>query len=217
MDAAAELVLYGSPGSGSAAIEAALGLAGLPYRLVNAASWDADSALDELRRVNPLLQIPALVWPDGRAMTESAAILVELGLRHPASALLPEEPAARAQVLRGLVYIASQCYAAIGVVDYPERWCTPCDDDTAARIRAGTRARLHALWEGFADTFPAAPWLSGERLGALDLLAAVVSKWSGARAHLAQSRPAFAALLARIDAQPAVAAVFARHWPDRDR
>ena len=31
------------------------------------------------------------------------------------------------------------------------------------------------------DTFPAQPFLTGERLGALDLLAAVVSKWSGSR------------------------------------
>ena len=33
------------------------------------------------------------------------------------------------------------------------------------------------------------PWLSGERLGALDILAATVSMWSGARKALAESRP----------------------------
>lgn len=211
-----ELTLYGAEGSGSAAIEAALVLAGLPHRRVDAASWDPASELDALRRVNPLLQIPVLVWPDGHAMSESAAILIELALRHPASGLLPEAPADRAQAIAGLVYIAANCYAAIGVIDYPERWCTPSDDDSAARIRAGTRARLHTLWEGFADRFAATPWLGGERLGALDLLAAVVSRWSGARAHLAAQRPAFAALLARIDTHPAVAAVFARHWPPGD-
>ena len=31
----------------------------------------------------------------------------------------------RAQALRGLVFIAANCYAAIGVIDYPERWCLP--------------------------------------------------------------------------------------------
>ena len=58
------------------------------------------------------------------------------------------------------------------------------------------RARLHELWQIFADQFPAAPWLSGERLGALDILAATVSKWSGARKALAESRPEFAAIYA---------------------
>ena len=75
------------------------------------------------------------------------------------------------------------------------------------------QARLHELWALFADQFPAAPWLSGERLGALDILAATVSKWSGARKALAESRPGFAQLLARIEADPKVAAVWARHWP----
>ena len=77
------------------------------------------------------------------------------------------------------------------------------------------RARLHELWDVFADQFPATPWLSGERLGALDILAATVSMWSGARKHLAQSRPAFSALLARIEADPRIAPVWARHWPPK--
>ena len=75
------------------------------------------------------------------------------------------------------------------------------------------RARLHELWQIFADQFPATPWLSGEGLGALDILAATVSKWSGARKALAESRPQFAALLGRIDADPRIAPVWARHWP----
>jgi len=208
-----EHVLYGYDGSGSAAVEVALLRLGLPHRVVNAASWDAASALDALKQVNPLLQIPALVWPDGSAMSESAAILIELGLRHPASGLLPADPVQRAQVLRGLVYVAAQCYAAIGVIDYPERWCAGGDEAAHAQIRAGARARLHGLWDQFADMFPARPYLGGEDLGALDLLATVVSKWSGARPHLKASRPAFSALLARVEADPVVAAVFARHWP----
>jgi GST-like protein len=208
-----EHVLYGHQGSGSAAIEIALDIAGIPHRIVSAATWDEKSALDELRKVNPLQQIPALVFPDGTVMTESAAILIELGLRHPRSGLLPAEPKARARSIRGLVYVAANCYAAIGVIDYPERWCEDCDEDTRKRIIAGTRARLHQLWERFADQFDASAWLSGDQLGALDVLAGTVSKWSGARKHLEQHRPALHALLQRIDAHPQVAAVFARHWP----
>ena len=83
----------------------------------------------------------------------------------------------------------------------------------ASASRPARRTRLHYLWDVFADTFPAQPFLTGERLGALDLLAAVVSKWSGSRKHLAASRPAFSALLARIEGDPRVAPVFARHWP----
>ncbi len=206
-------VLYGSRGSGSAAIEAALALLGTPFRIVEAASWVPGPGLDELRTVNPLAQIPTLVLPDGTVLTESAAILMHLGLAHPDTTLLPVEASARAQTLRGLVYIAANCYAAIGIIDFPERWCTDADEATSKRIKAGSTQRLHELWDIFADTFPAQPFLGGRDMGALDLLAAVVSKWSGARAHLAASRPAFRALLAHIESDPRVAAVFTRHWP----
>ena len=202
------LTLYGAKGSGSAAIEAALTIAGLPFRAVEAASWVPGPGLDELKRVNPLAQIPTLVLDDGAVMTESAAILIWLGLRYPKSGLLPAEPA---QAIRGLVFVAANCYAAIGIIDYPERFCADCDKATAERIRQATKARLHHYWEMFADQFgagfqPSAP-------GALELLAATVSRWSGARTHLKDQRPAFHSMLEKVEADPRVAGIFQRHWP----
>ena len=204
------LTLYGAKGSGAAAAEAALRIADLPFRWVEAASWEAGAGLEELKRVNPLAQIPTLVLEDGTVMTESAAILIWLGLRYPQSGLLPAEPA---QAIRGLVYIAANCYAAIGVIDYPARFCAPCDDAMSERIRAGARARLHEYWRIFADEF--GPHMNPGQPGALDLLAAVVSRWSGARAHLKESRPAFHAMLEKVEADPHIAAIFQRHWPKK--
>jgi GST-like protein len=205
--------LYGYLGSGSAAVEAALLLIGLPHRIVDAASWDEQSAREELLQLNPLGQIPTLKLPDGSVLTESAAILIDLALRHPESGLLPTEPAARGRAIRGLTYIAANCYAVIGIIDYPERFCAEASDDTLEHIRQGSRDRLHALWDSFADTFEPQPYLSGEQPGALDLLTAVVSRWSGARKHLKRSRPAWYAVLDRIESHPALAGVFKRHWP----
>jgi len=207
--------LYGTQGSGSAAVEAALAIAGVEARLVDAASWQESPGLDELKRINPLAQIPTLVLDDGSVLSESAAILIHIGLVHPESGLLASDPRERAQQIRGLVYIAANCYAGIGILDFPDRWYPDPDDAVKEKMQARGRARLHELWEIFADQFPATPWLSGERLGALDILAATVSMWSGARKALAQSRPAFSALLGRIEADPRVAAVWARHWPKR--
>lgn len=205
--------LYGAQGSGSACVEAALEWCGLPYRLVEAATWEPDSALDELRRVNPLGQIPTLVLPDGTVLTESAAVLIHLGMAHPQSRLLPAGSSEQARAIRGLVYVAANCYAAIGVIDYPERWLAGADEATCDSLRKGTRKRLAGLWDVFADSFAATPWLSGAEMGALDLYTATISKWSGARAHLKKTRPAFHDLLLRIEAHPKVAPVFARHWP----
>jgi GST-like protein len=204
--------LYGSKASGSASVEAALEICGFPFRQVRAARWEADSAMDELLRVNPLGQIPTLVLPDGSVLTESAAILTHLGLLAKAGLLLPADPVARAQCLRGLVFIAANCYSAISIIDYPERWTDAPEEAQRELLREGTKKRLHRHWEIFADTFQADPFFNGATPGALDLFAAVVSKWAGTRAHVAEHRPAFLATLKRIEGHPIVAPVFARHW-----
>jgi GST-like protein len=205
--------LYGIEGSGSASVEIALLRCRAPFRIVRAASWEPGAGLDELACVNPLKQIPTLRLPDGSVLSESAAILIHLGLSFPDAELLPNDTALRAQAIRGLVFIAANCYAAISVIDYPERWTT--DDSKSARehVRAGARARLHANWQIFADQFAAYPFLGGDSPGALDYLAAVVSKWSGARAYLKANRPEFFATIERIERHASAAPVFARHWP----
>jgi GST-like protein len=127
--------------------------------------------------------------------------------KRPASGLLPAD---YEQAIRGLTFIAANCYAAIGVIDYPERFCSDCDKATGERIRTGTKARLHEYWSMFAGNFP---FLKNGHVGALELLAAVVSRWSGARAHLKANRPVFHGQLERIEEDPRIAAVFKRHWP----
>jgi GST-like protein len=209
--------LYGKKGSGSASVQVALDIVGASYRIVETASWEPNDAFQELLKVNPIGQIPTLVLPDGSALSESAAIHIHLADTHPHAGLLPRETAARAQAIRGLVFIAANCYPAITILDYPERFCRDADNDEAVkeRIRAGTRARLHRHWEMFADLFAPRPYLSGAEIGSLDLYAAVVSKWAGSRAHLRDARPVFHEALARIDAHPKVAPVFAQHWPEK--
>lgn len=204
--------LYGSRGSGSAAVEMALRACGLAYQPVRASSWEPDSALAELGRINPLRQIPTLVLTDGTVLTESAAILIHLALIAPQGALLPPAASARAEAIRGLVFIAANCYAAIGICDYPERWTTAADQGAHDALRQGARAQLYRNWEIFADSFAAQPYLSGALPGALDFLAAVVSRWSDARTHLAAQRPGFMAALQRIDAHPRVQQAAGEHW-----
>jgi len=129
------LMLYGAKGSGSAAIEAALTLAGVRFRSVKAATWEPGPGLRKLKRVNPLAQIPTLVLDDGTVMSESAAILIWLGVRYPKAGLLPAKPA---QAIRGLVFLAANCYAAIGIIDYPSATAPTA---TRRRPNASRRAR----------------------------------------------------------------------------
>lgn len=204
--------LYGHQNSGAAAIEAALELCEIPYRFIDVElSTEAAQALEKL---NPLKQIPTLQLPDGSILSESAAILIHLGLTFPSSNLLSDDPAERDQAIRGLAYIVSNCYAAIGIIDYPERWLAEADESSRENLMAGARRRLHWSWEVFADQFSAELYLDDEPPGALDVLAAVITRWAGSREHLRNTRPGFYAWLTRIDRHPTLAPVFARHWPD---
>lgn len=139
--------LYGKKGSGSASTEAALSVIGAPCRIIETASWEKNDAFADLLKLNPLGQIPTLRLEDGSVLSESAAILIHLGSAHPESRLLPASASARAQAIRGLVFIAANCYAAISIIDFPERWCEDADEAMQQRIRAGSRTRLHLHWE----------------------------------------------------------------------
>lgn len=173
--------LYGHQNSGAAAVEAALELCDIPYRFIDVES--SAEAAQALVKLNPLKQIPTLQLPDGSILTESAAILIHLALTFPSSKLLPDAPADRDQAIRGLAFIVSNCYSAIGIIDYPERWLATTDEASRQNLMAGTRARLHWSWEVFADQFSGELYLGEETPGALDVLAAVVTRWAGSREH----------------------------------
>ena len=128
-----------------------------------------------------------------RVLSESAAILIELGLRHPQSGLLATRCRRRARS-RSAASSTSPPTAMPASASSTTPTAGIPSPTTAVKeaMQERGRARLHELWELFADQFPADPWLSGARIGALDVLAATVSKWSGARKALAASRPGFA-------------------------
>ena len=203
--------LYGTDDSGSCMIEIALQRCAVPWHRVEASSWQDGEGSDALARINPLKQIPTLVTPDGQVLTESAAILIHLGLEFPASALLAGN---RAQILRGLVYIAANCYSAIGIIDYPQRWLGNVNETVQAQLVTGTRRYLHQAWVVFADQFAGQLFAANDTPNALGLMAAAVSRWDESREALNGLAPGFAQSLAQVDADPVVAPVFARHWPD---
>ncbi|WP_428556169.1 glutathione S-transferase family protein [Pseudomonas edaphica] len=202
--------LYGIDESGSCMIEIALQRCAVAWRRIDASSWEDGEGSDALARINPLKQIPTLVTPEGQVLTESAAILIHLGLEFPASELLAGN---RAQILRGLVYIAANCYSAVGIIDYPQRWLGNVDEAAQAQLISGTRRYLHQAWVVFAEQFADQLFAPGNVPNALGIMAAAVSRWDAAREVLNNLAPGFAQTLARVDADPVVAPVFARHWP----
>jgi len=205
------ITLFGSQGSGSAEFEMALRAARLEYLVVRASEWEPDSAISDLKKINPLGQIPTLVLADGTVLTESAAILIHLGLEHPASGLLPEGVAARAAALRGLVFIAANCYPAVSVSDYPERWTTATSKPAHRRVRLAARQQLHRHWDIFFGAFGPELQRSQSTPGALAFLAVVVSRWSGTRQYLVESGSSATGVLTALEQHPRITGVLREH------
>lgn len=207
-------VLYTGRCSGAASVEVVMGALGLDVELREAAPWTdpVGAYYEELKRVNPLAQLPTLVTPGGEILTESVAVLWTLLERHPSDWVPPASTRDRAACLRWMQFAASTMYTAVGIADYPERWTTAQDDASRAAVRSAAVERMKLGWDIVAGAHAGGPFFLGERPTVCDVYLANLSKWWKMRDHLRAQRPAFCDVMERVDALPEVAPVWHRHW-----
>lgn len=203
--------LHGCRGCGSAVVEALLEWSGVPYRYCEVDPWTPGAAVDALAALNPLVQVPAVRFPDGSILTETAAIIVALAEQHPAARMLPHagDPA-RLVALRWIAFIAGNMYPAISVADFPERWV----DDPAAQaaLKDGSTKRLQHYWGVLEKSVHPAPYLAGHEMSALDIYAAMLSRWRPGRKWIDAHCPRVAGAIALAERQPFVARVWERNF-----
>jgi len=200
--------LYGCPGCGSAAVEVMLQLAKLDYEYIKATPWEPDDKVDELRRLNPLAQVPTLVLDDGSVMTESAAIILWLCERMPE--LVPPQPAARAQFYRWMVYVPGNLYAVFAFRDSPGHWVE--GEAAQAAFKDKLTDRLKHFWTIIEAQLNPAPYALGAQLTALDIYLAMVSRWTPGRKWFVEACPKLAAAISLVEQHPVVAAVWKRNF-----
>jgi len=202
--------LWSAKGSGGGIVEAMLALAGVPFRLIDAPPWEEGPHLEQLRRVNPLGQVPVLVLPDGTVMTESGAMVLLLGERHPEAQLVPaaDDPQ-RPNFLRWLFFVTAGIYATFRFDDYPERWVSgdTAQQDLRERVGNARKDMLRQL-----DGAAAAPFFLGDRLTALDLYIGMMNRWKPRAPWFAANCPKLAAIARRVEANPLLAPIFTRHF-----
>lgn len=204
--------VYGSPGYGSTIVEGALELLGLPWTSVEAGPNGTAEEQALLQSINPLKQTPVLVTPEGRTMTESAAILVWLGDLHADKGLAPAPDAPeRADYLRWMTYIPAQIYPMYLLKDHPDRWVE--GPDAGDQLREAAVAQIKAAWTAMEDQVAPEPFILGERMSLLDFYVCVVSRWTPRRVWFAQFCPRLNAVAERIDALPGLQDFWAARFP----
>lgn len=194
-----------SKGNGSAIVEAALAIAGLAY---DREEIDVDSTvqLAALRARNPLAQIPTVILPDGRTLTETAAIVLYISELVPTAELAPPVgDVLRPEFLRWLAFFVAALYPTFTYGDVPEKWTATSADE----LRASTDAHRVRLWRYLEANVVRGPWFLGDRRSALDLYVAVMSWWRPRRAWFATECPKLAAIARGVDGDDRLAAVWA--------
>ena len=209
----ADYLVYGAPGSGSTAVEAALTLIGAPYEVVERAPFDSAADAEALAPVNPMRQVPALVLPSGELMTESAAILTHLAERHPQARLAPEAGSPlRPRFLRWMSFISAQIYAFYWVRDVPSRLAA--DKAHEAVVLERVAERMRQAWAAMeAQVAPAGRCMLGDEVSVLDLYLAVVSRWRPGRLAFYATAPRLGEVARRVDADPRLEGFWARRFP----
>jgi GST-like protein len=205
-------VLHGRPGWGSAIVEAQLVWYGLPFRFVDSGDLlGSAEAREKLSPLNPLAQVPVLQLPDGRTMTESAAITLLLADLTGRDDLVPAaQTPERAAFLRWLVFIVANVYPTFTYGDVPERFVKT--EAAAGAFRCEVDASARRLW-AIVETAAGAPCFLGERLSAVDIYLAVMTRWRPGRKWFAEHAPRLFAAAQRAAAAPPLAAVIERNFP----
>ncbi len=204
--------LYSRQGWGSAIVEAQLDWYGLPFTLEPVGDMLRDpEARKKIEDINPLAQLPTLVMSDGTVMSESAAITLLLADITGKDSLVPgAKTKERAAFLRWLVFIVANIYPTFTYADVPSRFVEV--EAAQAPFVATLDAYRQKLWRQLEDQ-AGAPWFLGERLSALDIFIAVMTRWGPKRPWFEKETPKLAAIARAVDGLPQLADTWKRNTP----
>jgi glutathione S-transferase len=168
---------------------------GLDYERVTVDIFGGDTLTDEFARLNPARMTPVLETDDG-PLPESGAILVHLA---EGTDLLPDDPAARAQVMRWLFYEQAEVQPGIAGLRFRLLTGRLDPDDPSVAARQATGAAALAVLD---DHLREHAFLAGERYSIADIcLYAYVHVAGDARFDLA-GYPAVRDWIERVEATP---------------
>ncbi|HRI69160.1 MAG TPA: glutathione S-transferase family protein [Polyangium sp.] len=205
------LTIYGYKGCGSVVIEVACEILGEPYEMRAAAPWNPGPHIEELRALNPLLQIPTVRLPDGTVMTESVAILLWLLERHPESTLAPlVGDVRRPAFLRWLVFFVSTIYPMYTIGDFPARWVE--GEDAQKQLKDASIRRTLEAWKMIEEALRPDEFLLGKNLTMVDVYAAMISRWRPGRERIREVAPLCMRAVERAEKEEPVAKIFARNF-----
>ena len=203
-------LLLGCKGCGNVIVESALAATGIPFDYEEVDYAPGSATRDRLLALNPLGQVPALVLPDGKVLTESLAMLHYVDDLAPQAGLIPPHgDPARAEFYRWAVFLVAAVYPTFTYGDDTSKWVA--NEEGARQLRESTDCHRESLWRQ-AEAAARSPWFLGEKMTALELYVAPMTYWRPGRKWFAANTPKLFAIAEKTAATSKVAAVLARHF-----
>lgn len=164
------------------------------------------------RELSQLGLIPALRLDDGRAVFESAAIVVFLTNAHQNRGLAPRPGTAdHAMYLAWLSFMSSNLYWTLNLTFHPELFANGKRAEAALKAKAIERS--NTMFDVIEERLKAdGPWLLGEEFCAADLYLFMMAIWAKpSEAALHDRCPWIGALATRVRDRPRLGATIEAH------
>lgn len=202
--------LYNVKRCGSLSAHLVLEELGVPYQNI----WLTMEQVraPEFRDISPLNMVPALGLPDGRAITESAAIVAFLTDAHPEAGLAPPIGSDdHAVYLSSLVFLANNLYPAIDLAFDARRLADNEEQNATIRRKSLQRSlELFAMME--ARLAEDGPFVAGEKYSAADIYLFMLTIWGRPTEQaVLEHFPNIARVAAYVRARPRLKAALDTH------
>lgn len=202
--------LYNVKRWGSLSAHLVLEELGVPYQNI----WLTPEQVraPEFREISPLGLIPALGLPDGRAITESAAIVAFLTDAHPEAGLAPSIGSNdHAVYLSSLVFMATNIYPAIELA-FDARPLADSEEQIAVIRRKSVQKSLDLFEIIEARLAEDGPFMTGDNYSAADIYLFMLTIWGHPSEQAVLERyPHIASVVEHVRARPRLKAALEAH------
>jgi glutathione S-transferase len=203
--------LYGRVSTGSAAVEAALEIAGVPTELVEVPEDAAAARASGYHSINPRGQVPALTLPDSTTITECAATLLHIADAFPAAKLAPIPGSfARAHHDRWLLFCHANLYEAELRHYYPDRYTR--DTSGIDGVQQAAEAYVKQHYQMLEAGLPFGEFCLGNTLTVLDIYLWMLVQWTD-QDWLLATCPKLTRVTDKIAQLPTIAPTHRKHFP----
>ncbi|WP_198120180.1 glutathione S-transferase family protein [Massilia rhizosphaerae] len=195
--------LYYCPGHMSFAPHVVLYEIGKPFEAVHVAIKEGATQSAEFRRLNPKGKIPVLL-ADGHVITESAAIMYYLALRHPDSGLLPDDPLGVARAVEWTNWLSAVLASSVSQTLHPGRFSP--DVATHPAVKDKGIANLLDAFTHIDGRLAEQEWALASGYSVVDPMLLIFFRWGHVLGLDMDRFPAWSAHVHRAGQRPAVQA-----------